>query len=162
MSHKFVRCRKDNGNILGIAFESEPVGLPHIAVFWVEVSNETTFPEQYSTEDTISFVLSSALSSAELTATNLVKLESAGNWQHSQTEIEGNISDIQKRIAEIDDETCVLIKAWCASQSEGTEESFFNLGIADNSGTRYQDYLTERNNIVAAQHQKKIDEGLVS
>ncbi|MBL4647657.1 MAG: hypothetical protein JKY13_01660 [Gammaproteobacteria bacterium] len=158
---KYVRCRKDNSQIIGDGFDNKPEGLPHTTIFWVEVADAVAFPAKYSLEDVVRFSLTDSLVGVELTCVDLIKQESDGSWQHTQTLAEGNITNNQARIAEVDAETFTLIQEWCSLQSEGCEEAFMNKGIDDNTDVRYLAYRTQRGTIVTAQNQKKIDEGLV-
>ena len=58
--------------------------------------------------------------------------------------------------AQVDKETFQLIKDWCADEEEGCEEAFINLGIDDNTDTRYQAYVTQKSSIKSSQSAKKI------
>ncbi len=159
---KYIRCMKSNGHIVGSNFESKPIHLPHNTVFWVSCGDSLVFPEKYFYRDEVLFALTVALSSAELSATNLLKDEADGLWQHTKTQAEANADAIQKRIEEIDRETFDLIKAWCAGESERVEEAFLSLGIGDVSDVRFQLYQDNKQSLIASQQQKKVDEGLIA
>jgi hypothetical protein len=156
---KFIRCMKDDGQIVGGSFEAEPVDLPHTTIFWVRVPNDSAvynaFPEPYSTEDQIYFSLTSPLTAEELVAKNLVKDVSQGTWNHTLTEEQAKAKYREEQIKLIDQESFSLIKTWCATQPEGCEEAFLALGIADKDDERYLDYVAKKNEIRVQQSEKK-------
>lgn len=158
---KFIRCLKEDGQIVGSSFESEPIDLPHTIVFWVRVSGDSAgypaFPEAYSVEDRVYFELTTSLTSDELAAKNLIMDENAGAWKHTLTEEQAQEKYLQEQIKLIDQESFSLIKNWCATQPEGCEEAFLALGIADKDDDRYLAYVAKKSEIKQQQSAKKMD-----
>ena len=59
--------------------------------------------------------------------------------------------------ASIDRATYQLIKSWCATQPDGCEEAFLNLGISSaGANARYQAYVTAKSGIITAQSALKV------
>lgn len=61
--------------------------------------------------------------------------------------------------AAIDQETYSLVQNWCREQTK-CEEYYINLGIEDKTDVEYLAYKNQKDTIVTAQKQRKVEEGV--
>jgi hypothetical protein len=150
---------KDGGLVAGNSFEDMPIDLPHSIVFWVRVpasaDGSYPFPTANSIEDQVSFVLTTPLTTDEMSAQNLIKDVTEGSWQHTLSKAQADANAKAEQIKQIDLDTFALIRVWCSNQEEGCEEAFLSLGIEDKTNARYMDYVNQKDAIKADQADKK-------
>ncbi|MET4696706.1 hypothetical protein [Endozoicomonas lisbonensis] len=140
---KYIKCARKGGLVMSERLFEMPQSLGNTNVFWVQVQEPPAgvHPSWRPNcpEDQLTFLVyqnlpvSNGMNPAVVT-------ESQGQWQHSISGLSARqyLEDIQERQHDI--ETFRLIKEWCTSQPEGCEEAFLNLGVNNNTDSRYQAY----------------------
>jgi hypothetical protein len=140
MTH-YLQCSRLNGLLVDDTLYPERTELTFPFLFWVSVEPDASGKGEWQMHNEFDVVRFSNLPANDGA---LLVAGRDGRWLHQS---DANQLLQQRQRQDNDALMRTRLKQWCATQPEGSEEVFLNLGMSNNKSERYQLYLNALNTL---------------